>query len=336
MRYSQIWQNKELPMLFITRLCLPLFTAWVVLSFPTPSPVCSEQRKPANPSAVRVLSFPDDFSVGKVYIMKADWRPEYPFSTARPIVAKGKIVINGEVPLTLDFNPERTITPEQITNIPAKEFVCLRLDRKPFDDNIIKLVNQFRCVWRLELNRQYITDKGLLMLGPLENLQAFRCDYCSIRGPGLASLAKYRKLRQLIVSYGTIDSNQLGSLATLQSVRDLSMRGAKLDDTALSNIGKMMSLERLNISGSPKVTDAGLKHLTRLRHLRYIDLAGCKVTANGLLVLKGLPLRQVDVLNVQVSAKDVERLRKDFPRVNIQLIKPQDKTDLIKLFAPLR
>jgi hypothetical protein len=323
-------------MLFITRLCLLLMTAALILSYSTSSPALGEQRKRASDSATRVLSFPDDFSVGKIYLLFDWWEPGLSAYQNRAIRAKGKVLIKGKQQLMLDLAPDPTIKPEQLMNLPAKEFVYLSLEHTPLDDSYIKVINQFRSMSRLELTRQYITDKGLTTLGPLEDLQSIKCAFCSIRGPGLAALAKFKKLRQLSVNFGSTDPNRLQSLAKLQSVCDLSMRVAKLTDTSLAEIGKMGSLESLDIKNNPRVTNAGIKNLSRLKHLTHLNVFGTKVTADGLLALKQLPLREVNFSNEQISAADVKRLQKDFPRVKFDLQKVDDKTEYFKLLAPLK
>ena len=64
-------------------------------------------------------------------------------------------------------------------------------------------------------------------------------------------------------------------------LRDLSADLIDLDDNALAEIAKITTLERLTISGSGRVTDAGLRHLGTLQKLTSLDVNRTKATAKG-------------------------------------------------------
>jgi hypothetical protein len=74
---------------------------------------------------------------------------------------------------------------------------------------------------------------------------------------------------------------------------------------------------RVELDG-PKVTDAGLKHLARLKQLRTLYLGGTKVTDAGLKELAGLKqLQKLGLSGTKVTDKGIADLKKALPKLVI-------------------
>ncbi len=65
--------------------------------------------------------------------------------------------------------------------------------------------------------------------------------------------------------------------------------GGQMTDAMLERIARLDHVTSLNLASSPKVTDAGLRHLANMPQLRHLELTGCPITDRGLDVLRHLP-----------------------------------------------
>lgn len=64
----------------------------------------------------------------------------------------------------------------------------------------------------------------------------------------------------------------------------------EMSDDVLEMLSRIETITSLNLGGSQRLTDAGLRHLSRLTQLRELDLSGTKITDRALDVLRDLPL----------------------------------------------
>jgi tRNA A-37 threonylcarbamoyl transferase component Bud32 len=86
-----------------------------------------------------------------------------------------------------------------------------------------------------------------------------------------------------------ITDRDLVRFRDLRVLQGLHVGGPALSDDGLTTIGELRSLHYLTIFDATRVTDAGLRHLTRLPQLETLVLTGGSVTGEGLRHLAGLP-----------------------------------------------
>jgi len=278
----------------------------------------------------RTLVFPDDMSIGKVSVLKMGSGVfEFEGVVMRCTTAQGKVIAPAGQPLMLEVNYAGATHPDKLANIPTDAFVFLKMEKLPLNDAATaKLVNRFTHLRRLDMKRLEFSDAGLALLQPqaLKELESLRCEFCSIKGPGLASLARFKKLHNVSMGFGEIDSNQLDALEKLQNIQYLNLRDSRLIDKALTHIGKISGLQTLDIKGNPRITDAGLKDLTNLRHLSYLNLTECyRVTPDGIMQLKNLPLKEIEVSGrfegtPGMTKEDLLKLQRVFPKTSFKAI----------------
>ena len=65
--------------------------------------------------------------------------------------------------------------------------------------------------------------------------------------------------------------------------------GGQMTDAMLDDLSRVEHITVLRLGGSQSVTDAGVRHLSRLSRLRHLDLSGTSITDHGLEVLRALP-----------------------------------------------
>jgi len=90
-------------------------------------------------------------------------------------------------------------------------------------------------------------------------------------------------------------------LKTKPATKEIDTEAPKLTDAGLIPISRLKHLESLAIRGS-QITDAGLKHLAGLTRLRTLHLDGANISSKGLKHLKAL----VQVENLSLSATRVD------------------------------
>jgi Leucine-rich repeat (LRR) protein len=115
-----------------------------------------------------------------------------------------------------------------------------------------------------------------------------------------------------------LERNALASLRELKALRrlDLSGRSSTIEkklngpgDDDLAPLAQLESLESLSITASPRITEAGLRHLAGLKNLRSLNLFGV-ADDEGLEHLKGLEnLRELNLHRTQVRGKGLVHLQ---------------------------
>ena len=91
-----------------------------------------------------------------------------------------------------------------------------------------------------------------------------------------------------------------------------------VNDATLERVAKRPTVTELYLSGT-HITDDGLKHLSGLIKLEYLNLADTGVTDAGLQHLKGLAaLKNLDLTGTKVTAAGVAMLKQAIPNVKVK------------------
>ncbi|MHC4215806.1 MAG: hypothetical protein ACYSWP_20855 [Planctomycetota bacterium] len=219
----------------------------------------------------RILQFPQDYSVGRVYFGEGDvplwsrWRD-----------ARGTIKVpQGK---SVKFDPYKiawrrgwalsTLKPDDIHTITFLWY-------KDADDSVMKDI------------------------GSLTGLEGLYLSYCDGIGTGLKYLTGFKKLRFLSLPR-KIKVEDLAYLAEMPLLESLSFGGQMVTDEKMVYIGKLTQLTKLTLRGS-NVAE-GLVHLKGLKSLRVLDLK-CNRSDDidsGLRHISGL--EELEELNLRETA----------------------------------
>lgn len=83
----------------------------------------------------------------------------------------------------------------------------------------------------------------------------------------------------------------------------------QMTDAMLEELSRLDQITALKLSGSKRLTDAGVLHLARLPRLRHLDLGGTAITDTGMEALRALPeLETVSLAWTRVSDAGVAQL----------------------------
>jgi hypothetical protein len=103
-------------------------------------------------------------------------------------------------------------------------------------------------------------------------------------------LGRMRHIRGLELFF----ASDFAHLKRMPAVRSLKVRGRRFTDDEIMILRELSQLTWLDLSWQP-ISDAQLKHLHKLTHLRYLDIYGTNVTRSGVLELeKALPDLEID------------------------------------------
>lgn len=181
----------------------------------------------------------------------------------------------------------------------------------------LRLLSALTGLERVHLLQTYVTDEGLRHLRPIANLKQLvlpptitnegvaeirahkGLESLELTGPGVtdvgaAHFAEFRKLKSLHL-FGTAISDF--GMPQVAACSALEVLGAprRISDEGLRLVTKLTRLVALDLSGT-RVTDQGLSHLETLRRLDWLSLAGTSVSNDGLRFLE--PLTELGFLDL--------------------------------------
>lgn len=118
-----------------------------------------------------------------------------------------------------------------------------------------------------------------------------------------------------------IDKTTLQELdAIRQQVVSINLGNTNASDDVLKEVAKFPHLQRLYLE-STQVTNEGIKTLTELKFLEYLNLSGSRIEKGVAPVLKKFPaLKRVYLFDAPVASDDLQDLQKELPGVKIGFV----------------
>jgi hypothetical protein len=178
------------------------------------------------------------------------------------------------------------------------------------------VVKQWKNLQKLNLRGTVIADETAASAASLPELEVLDLADTIVGDVGVEALAGARKLKEL--SIGNIRMSEVGfqsirqlttlssldlsgrrhqgpsnisdrsmdAIASLRQLRILKLGHTRFSAKAFAVLAAMPSVERLGLEFCPGVADETLKHLASWKSLRWVDLHGTKVTAEGIASLR--------------------------------------------------
>jgi WD40 repeat protein len=174
-------------------------------------------------------------------------------------------------------------------------------------DEGLVAIGKFPLLHDLNLNRSTATDRGLMQLAGLKQLEKLHLSgAANFTGAGLAALAEAAMLAELDLHEcpGITDAGLKG-VAGLKQLQSLILP-PQVSDAALDHVAQLPELRKLVLENT-RVTDAGIAKLAALEHLSELKLTGTGVTdavATALLNIKNLYAIGLRGTRVTAAGKD--------------------------------
>ncbi|MBX7259435.1 MAG: hypothetical protein K1Y02_23955 [Candidatus Hydrogenedentes bacterium] len=241
---------------------VPSIVSRMSASIPEPVPY---MERPAE----RVVQFPADRSVGELTVRDWTHDPSFRVSEENPWVGLGQA--KGEV-----------------TVPPGKE---LRLQVMP--DDVLDLSPLARLgahdLQAIYLGNTAAGDADLVHLKRLTGLRHLNVAETNVTGAGLAALARLTSLEDLNVNGLALDDMGRDFIVSRPLLRDLQADGIGATDAWLAALCEHADIRYLTLDYNTALTDAGLKHIGKLKSLVDLFVSYTVLTDEGLAELQTIP-----------------------------------------------
>lgn len=172
-------------------------------------------------------------------------------------------------------------------------------------------LNAFPKLRQLCLKETQATDEDLRIIGTLKSLERlFFWDAKGITDEGVSHLSGLTRLGKVHLSFSHIGDEGLRVLADLPNIEYISVQGGRFTDRGLECLKDKKQLRGLWVGiGPTKITDAGVRHLSGLTNLEYLELQKTGVTDTGLEHLSQLTtLESLYLSNTKVTDAGLSHL----------------------------
>ncbi len=234
----------------------------------------------------RILEFPRDRSLGRVYICGQDGQEEWRHAQGEISVPPGKFV-------KLNMSSVTSSNISWLASLGPHDIQELDVHSRSLKDADLKHL------------------KGLTGLRSL-SLGGIGCvppPYCPMTGEGLSNLSGMVSLRELELAWTDVCDENLIHLKTLRSLEKLTLLdNRKITGDGLVILEELPSLKNLSLYKTP-VTNAGLRHLRNLPLLEVLNLQDTDVNDEGLAYVQELPKLKSLVLPPGITGEGLAKLK---------------------------
>ena len=288
----------------------------------------------AVPHAVQYMIFPDDHSIGKIFILAKPWNVvASPLNATFYINAKGKVLAPQGASYAFTANELAAERPEYLSHFPAGTLQSLNSSYISINDDYLKAIGQITSLQRLDLNETDLEDRQLAYLKDLKNMRCFSINKTLIKGPGLAHISAMKELMFINVSGNSLQPGSTRYLSKFTHINDIGLAHCMLRDDDLLEIAKIKSLTSIRCPFNYGVTDLGIKYLDALPNLATIDIDETQVTVPGLMALKKHKLCVIALPTKFNNKKDTTLLHSAFPKT-ILGFSGRTKIEPVEFFDP--
>lgn len=164
-------------------------------------------------------------------------------------------------------------------------------------------------LWALVLSDCSLTDDDLKSLPPLPVLTHLSLYQNPITSDSAAAIARQSQLRYLAVSETQLDDRSLDELSQLRHLQSV---GFQDTGVAIQSLARIKSLQYLQLD--EHLTDDDITQLCELRHLKYFQISGPKVSDASLPHLARLTnLQRLVLFHTHITQAGVDRLQSELP-----------------------
>lgn len=276
--------------------------------------ICSAiQKAPAasgqTPPMV-VYRFPVDNSVGEIYRITIEEKPQYQNLGQKLFCrAMGNVGLRKDWTINLRYNPTIVKYPDSINKIPTEQVIAMGFDYAGIGDAFVDSIARFKNIYELDISNSEVSDKGLEKLLPLTKLRKLDAGHAAISGSGIRALAKLPNLKEISLRFNDLQAENLKYLKNLPSLNHLDLMKCHLRDQDIANLADCKKLEHLDLQENHLLSDKCLPHLLKLKGLKSLDLRMTAVTFNGLKQLKAMKLQSLAIDRKSVNAEEETQLK---------------------------
>ena len=229
----------------------------------------------------------------------------------------------------IGFNPTYDAlnkNPDMLKKFAPDDLTVLYLARN--EKAVSRIFSTFPHLTGLKALNAKFTDFGdsdLKYLDSLTNLSYLNVSFSNVSGDGLSKIKHLNKITSLHAGSVQNIATLLERVPDMTSMLQLSLQADSLNDASLAQIAKCPTLRALSVGTNRAITDQGIKQLSKLKQLRYLDICGTSATIQSLPTLKQLPnLRELVISSSMNNQKDGMILKKALPKVEFSAGSPEN------------
>jgi hypothetical protein len=128
---------------------------------------------------------------------------------------------------------------------------------------------------RLQIMR--LDDRCMPRVAKLSRLQSFAAPNTLLTDRGAKELAAFTELVRLELSWSFVTEELAAPISKLRNLREIELRDTRTGDRVCQSLGENCPELRLCLMDKTAVTEAGLKHLAKLRKLERLTVSLCKI-----------------------------------------------------------
>ncbi len=184
----------------------------------------------------------------------------------------------------------------------------------------------------LNFNRCRLDESKLSLLKPLKALTYLRMEGCGLEGHELAVLSELPKLKELYLNSNPLSARSFRKLSPLLRIKEVEADTSFVGDAEMLEFCRVFAnVEKIDIART-RVTDVGVRALSKLRNLQHVDLTEDKISDDSLRYLAQAPnLRKVCVPGSAVTADGIIELMRRHPGVTIEYTPDEDGVETVRL-----
>jgi Leucine-rich repeat (LRR) protein len=309
----------------------------------------SYAHESADKELVRLLVFPKQFSLGKLYSYE-------PIDAHRLFLeshevshglghyvgeAKGVISLPVQRHTRIYLSPSYELIehPEVLTTLDPKIVDCVAFDNKALMipvDKAVEPLSHLTGLRRVEINVAELTDEQAAPLRKLTNLESLSLVGNALHGSCLTGFTSMTKLKSLDLTFNPLTRSAFTYISRISSLERVAINQCGVNDSDLAELAKLHNLTHLGINQS-SVTAKGLALLKHFKNLQHLSLLGTSLSVKDLTILSGSNLRSIDLPHRKYSEQDLQMLKEALPSIHVAIPNRSHKVDndTRMIFAPL-
>lgn len=264
--------------------------------------------------AGRVISFPENGSLGQLYVRKWGWpslndpdslrrRGWRKLAEARGSVSVGE---NKEVLLVIRKDPNADLS--ALSALKADDLQALAFQAGGYSGAQFGHLADLTGLKELDLRGTSIADDDLKHLRRLSSLRKLLLSNTRVGDRGMEHIKHLRGLEKLNLSGIKVSDEGIEHLDGLDRLEWLNIYDTEVSDAGLPVLSKLPALKQLQLSGD--ISDAGVAHLSKVRKLSILDITSESITDEALKQISRFNrLQSASLRSTQLTDAGLKHLR---------------------------
>lgn len=293
---------------FVVALAYAAWTFYSVYEAPIPPAILTMDAPGA-----RTLRFPDEYSVGAVFIR--DWA----FAAAEIGAdvgtwvehgeAKGKVEIPAGKEARLVFAPAQSANISALRRLGKYDLQSLDLHDCPVGDAGMAQIGHLIGIFKLSLDNTLVGPAGYTELRRMTSIREASIIATTLGEPGRKFIGQQPYLGHIDADRADLNDAWLIALPAMERLTFLSLDDTEgITDAGIAEIAKHRNIQDLFLSYT-KLTDEGLKKLQSIKALKRVWLEGTQITDASMEGFRQLPsIAEIGVAYTAVTNEGLMRL----------------------------